>query len=281
MGKELDNLLRRYSVTEEELRRSGTCEFTPMEEFIGPFLRYTVHKPSKTIELPLSQIEGCSESHDTDNYLDFFRVLFDEKQDGYGSRSLGMLKFGINDVMEDMLNGPFQKEAMVTDCIDGHYFVSDNGKHRLAILKLFSAIEECWGVSEEQLDKKYVIPVRNFNVDLIKTYSNYISTRLGDERFFVKNEYVDHAPTGNGTIVYHGENYSADDRKLLTFLQNRVEKVRVQKPDTYAKLVEDLGKVTESGNYESFSTFLDLALPNVSSDIKETDSSYGETGIRR
>lgn len=163
--------------------------------------------------------------------MDYF---FNENGSGYETRSLDMLEYNSDNVMEGLQKSFEAEPISLIETGEGSYTVANNGLHRFTILKILylSEVAKAKGEPEElaRLAEKYKIPANVTTVDLEKTYCKYLLLRA-----FQKDEYQDIADissvldddyeyTGETRIEYFsGEQLTLDNAELIELTRQRVK----------------------------------------------------------
>lgn len=146
-----------------------------INEIVG---KYEIQGQRISEEVSIENILGLYNEkglpHSFPEILDSF---FDENGDGYHSRSVGMLQYDENNVI-DRLNSSFRLEPMVLiECDMCKFMIFTNGMHRFIVMRMLylSAKSKCQNEIElNKLIEKYTIPVEVVKVDFVKTYCKYL-----------------------------------------------------------------------------------------------------------
>ena len=155
---------------------SIACDIRDLNEIVA---KYEMQSNSEERKVSIANIYGVHDKMDEIDYsfpeiLDYF---FDEQGDGYHSRSVSMLDYNEENVI-DGLESSFRIEPMILIEMDyNKYFVLTNGIHRFIVLKslYLSAKRKCQNESEiVELNQRFTIPVKVTKVDFIKTYCKYL-----------------------------------------------------------------------------------------------------------
>ena len=219
---------------------------------------------------------------------DALAYYFGENGTGYQTRSLSMLKLNENNVIEEL--GPsFKREPItVRETGEGPYNIHSNGMHRYLVLRLLY-LKELREAGDDQekinaLREKYTIPVEVTEMELNKTYCNYLMSmarryEINPERRF-KSLYAEYVPnqnqrkTGNIVITY------PDKRVIVVSEKELIEMTRreVIDKDLITERTDDVLKKKvreEFDTYKSFTAFVNNTLLDVKLDkpyrYKETE----------
>lgn len=178
-------------------------------------------------------------------------------QDSYHSRSLGMLKYGSNDIIEK-LSRSFTSEPIKTlELEDGKKVISVNGLHRYTLLRIhyINELNKVKGNEdkEEELKQKYSIPIEVTKVDLLKTYCNYIISFVTHDSVYISNEYDDnYKRTGKVKLSSKNETITLDDAQLIEYTKKIIRSL----PQYIEELlINDINISCEY--YNSFKLFID------------------------
>lgn len=183
--------------------------------------KYGIYKEKKDIVVSLGDIIGYDYTYNggTRDLVYNMESFFQENGDGYHTRANGMLDYTSDNVLEK-LDYSFVDEAMVLNEIDGSYFVSTNGLHRFHVLRMLYLNDVSRIDSEEEKQKirdKYVIKVKSSSLDYVKTYCNFILSKL-DLRCWVSNEYdASYNKTGKTRVEVGDERFIMTDEELVQF----------------------------------------------------------------
>lgn len=141
--------------------------------------KYRVYGDSVNKLVSLEQILGI-EVEEFDKKSSFPEILdlyFDEYGDSYRSRSISMLEYNENNVI-DGLSSSFKYEPLrLTESDLGKCTISTNGIHRFIIMRILYLTAKSKCQNEEELNeliKKYTIPVIVSKIDYLKTYCKYL-----------------------------------------------------------------------------------------------------------
>ena len=183
--------------------------------------------------------------------LDNICLLFDPHGDNYHSRANGMTKYHSDEVVEK-LERSFREEPIKLYGMGGKYFLSSNGNHRLHLLMLHYLMDKFKGVD---VTNKYRIPVVVQELDVTKTFANYMGSLLWDEKFTVYNEIGPNGKTGRAEVYYHGEEKILTDNELITFLSDRLDALKGLDDYYYIDVIQSLWvkyRREESGMFKNF-----------------------------
>lgn len=162
--------------------------------------------------------------------MDYF---FDDKKKGYSSRSLGMLDYNKENILQNLKQSFINEPISLIETGEGKYTVFYNGLHRYTLLRILYLSEAAKAKGNEeklaQLAKKYTIPADVTGVDLDKTYCKYLLTKAkcGDEDWdiidIVTQYDSKYRETGNCIIKYgSGEKEVLTNVQLLALTRERV-----------------------------------------------------------
>lgn len=193
--------------------------------------------------------------------------FFGEVGDGYHTRSLGLLEYDRDNIVEKLKQSFKDEPISLLETGEGTYTILSNGLHRYTILRIFylSEAAKANGNKEKlaKLAEKYTIPAEITGIDLDKTYCKYLLKKIKDEDnnmkvIDVKTEYDPYGKkTGNAIVVYaNGQKESLDNRMLLELTKERVYEDETFK-ENYPSLQKDYNK------YTSFALFIQEEFENI------------------
>lgn len=141
--------------------------------------KFDVQGQNVSKNVSVAQILGIynRDDHISGSYPEVLDSFFDYQGDGYHTRSLSMLEYDEENVINGLMSS-FKEEPMVL--IEGEsnkYLIMSNGMHRFLCMRLLylSAKSKCKNELElSELIKKYTIPVEVVQIDYIKTYCKYL-----------------------------------------------------------------------------------------------------------
>ncbi|MDD2518926.1 MAG: hypothetical protein PHG18_03465, partial [Bacilli bacterium] len=168
---------------------------------------------------------NCIQDQQNKNIFLNFDNFFDSQGDGYHSRSIGMLNYSSEEIIEG-LRYSFKEEPIVVEAItEGKHLISTNGLHRYTVLRSHF-VNESYGLDEDSIEykkvrEKYTIPVKLKKVDLIKTYANFLLSTHPDFEIFMSSEF-DNNYRYTGRVILelpNNKRLTLDDDELIRFLK--------------------------------------------------------------
>lgn len=214
----------------------------------------------------------------TGNLINNFSSFF-SNESSYQRRSLGMLKYSSDEVI-GKLSRSFESEPIrVLELDGGRKVISENGLHRYTILRIhyINELQKVKGdkEKEEQLRKKYEIPVHLKKVDLFKTYCQFLIKTISISRVYLSNNYDDHwNRTGKIEISENGEVTIVNDEELLRYTK---EKIKAMPSGMYEWFLNHVKNCCEA--YESFKKFIDTYFPEIMTLITEKNNKNIRGGL--
>lgn len=206
--------------------------------------------------------------------------FFDEKQAGYSSRSIQMLEYDKDNILEQLKQSFVDEPMVLQETGEGTYTVANNGFHRYTVLRALylSEAAKANGNEEElaKLSEKYTIPASVIGVDLDKTYCKYILDRTEFEggEWNVLNifqeVYYNRTLTGNVVIEYENGRHDLLTPEQLIGLTRE----RVLQDDNFKGQYANLQVL--SNKYPSFGKFIDEHFSDLIHLSKEQSSDKGE-----
>lgn len=196
--------------------------------------------------------------------MDYF---FDDDASGYRGRSVGMLEYNENNILEQ-LKYSFEREPIsLIETGEGHYNVYYNGFHRYTLLRILylNEVSKAKGDKEELawLRKKYTIPAKVIGVDLDKTYCKYFLTKAkcGEEEWDII-DICTHYNSENQQTENCVIKYGSGKEEVLTNEQLRdLTRERVAEDVDFIKRNPQIQQAYN--RYPSFRDFVDVELAGI------------------
>lgn len=214
MNNDLVFFLEKHGINNiEDFSDKMNMEFLSTENSISlNEMEYVVMNKTTERVIPISKLVGCNESHlsDDKSLISSFSNFFDSsKNDSYHTRGLSLLNVSFESIMK-VISPSFNEEPMKTISIDNRYYIGNNGLHRFILLKLFYMAELYQGKSVQELDEKYQVKVLDREIDIFKTFANYIGITF-------------HPPLNNTSEI--------NPNDWLKSVENRIEKLQTNPQD--------------------------------------------------
>lgn len=152
--------------------------------------------------------------------IGFFKIMgdyFDKDGSDYHKRSLGMLEYNTEEIVEKLSNSFIEHPISVNEIEKGKYIISYNGLHRYYVLKAHFLKEMVSAQTEEEknrIRKKYTIPVKIQNLNYLRTYCNYIIHLLANTS--LKKDYL----TNELFVIENGMKKILTDEELIEYTRN-------------------------------------------------------------
>ena len=186
--------------------------------------------------------------------------LFDSYGDGYHSRSVGMLSYNQDNILEE-LNRSFTIEPIsVCETGEGQYTIFNNGLHRFTVLKILYLKEmaEANGNIEEieRIKNKYTIPAKITGINLEQTYCKYLLRDVMLPDYSIRNieSHYDKNYHNTGNIEF---TYSSGEKRVIDteeFIKLTKDKLKEQLPkDRYISYILQ----NTMSRYQSFKKFIE------------------------
>jgi hypothetical protein len=195
---------------------------------------------------------------------------FDSYGDEYHSRSIGLLDYSSDEIMEKLKSSFISEPIVVKMISDNKYVISTNGLHRYTVLRAHF-LNESYGIGKEseefrKINKKYEIPVILSNVDLIKTYSKFLLMNNPIFKGTIRAEYdTSYCYTGNVILeLSSGQKKVFNDTDLINLVKQIVSLTDLE---DYFKLI--FSYYVQSN---SFREFIKNNLPEL---VEVQTSEYG------
>lgn len=200
---------------------------------------------------------------------------FFSNTDSYHSRSLGMLKYTSDDIV-DKLQYSFTREPIkVLELDNGKKVISVNGLHRYTLLRIHY-LNELHIVKgdqekEKQIRKKYGIPVQLTQVDLLKTYCHFLIKYACPNKICVSTNYDEnYNRTGKVEVSTKKERLVLNDAELLKYTKNIIRNI----PESMIEFfISNINMYCEF--YDSFKVFIDTYFSEEISLLSEKNNKKG------
>lgn len=217
--------------------------------------RYGMYKNKMWKSLCIDSIIGKDRGK-TQSLLMELNDLFDENGEAYKKRSISMLKYNSKEIILKLENSLEDEPIELKEIKSGKYIISNNGMHRINLLKVHYRKELNNNVSTKDLTKlheKYTIKAMVEEIDIIKTYSRYLLS-LYDKNIAIEDEINDKYQKTENVIIYdENEHYKIMNyNDLIAFVKERIKKIL---KNGYDKELLDLYKTDEY-----FKEYIDLYL---------------------
>ncbi len=184
---------------------------------------YGMFDESENKTVSIANIVG-HDSFFSGNIFKQLNELFDSDGDSYHRRSVGMLEY-TNDEIIDKLKQSFKSEPIeVNEIEEEQYTISTNGLHRWTTLRCHYLAELQTTTDVEALNKKYEIPVISEKCNHVKTYCNYLLSSIPEVNITMRSEYDNnYRKTGNVKLNFEDETRILNDEELLFFTKSCLE----------------------------------------------------------
>ena len=184
---------------------------------------YKIEGPTKIEEVSIADIIGYDYSWKelTNNAAKNFSGFFSH-QDSYHSRSLGMLTYSSEEIIEKLRYSFTSEPIKVFELDDERKVISVNGLHRYALLRIhyINELKKAKGniEKEKQLRQKYTIPVSVTKVDLLKTYCHFLIDSVNTDRVYLSNHFDEnYNKTGNVKVCLEDKKIVMNDEELIVY----------------------------------------------------------------
>ena len=228
--------LERNGIIIEDISSKINCTIRSSMDENPIIASYAFQKEAEREMISVADIVGYDSECRGINSKNIFLSLdnfFKEGGDGYHSRSLGLLEYNRDNIIEKLKESFINDPMSLIETGEGTYTILNNGLHRYTLLRALylSEVADAHGNKEKiaELANKYTIPASVTGVDLDKTYCKYLLTkaRCGDEEWDiadVRTEYdSEYRATDNVIIKYgNGRKEVLDTEQLLNLTKERV-----------------------------------------------------------
>lgn len=257
------NFIKRHNMDLKRLLQYDSSQLSTTNDINRIIGNYGYFSENEDAFVSVADIIGYNYIHDPQNKNLFlnFDNFFDSQGDRYHSRSIGMLNYSSDEIIEK-LDRSFKEEPMVVEAITSDkHVISTNGLHRYMVLRAHF-INESYGLDKESLDykkvrEKYKIPVKLKKVDLIKTYANFLLSTHPDFECYMRSEFDNNYKyTGRVTLeLLNNKRLTLNDDGLIKFLKQILTNTKC--PDYFDRINK------YSIKYDSFRTFIDGSFPDI------------------
>ncbi len=235
----------RNDINPEEVSKKVDCVMQSLERINPIVSEYGFFKDKGEGQVSVVDIVGVFSDTRRNYGKTIFETMddfFDSKGDGYHSRSVGMLEYNKDNVIEG-LKSSFRIEP-ITVCQTGEkqqYTIYTNGLHRFTVLKALCLKELADANGDEQkiekIRNKYTIPADITEVDLEQTYCKYLLMETICDRDIkrIKSNYDEkYRPTGKVELItFSNEKRIVDTEELLQLTRTKLEKQKQEEGIPY------------------------------------------------
>lgn len=255
MNADIERFFKKNGIEPMDLALIPIARTQAPDEINEIIANYGFRKPSERRNISIADIVGYDYNWmEVNPYIVYsLDSFFDSKGDGYHSRSVGLLDYTSNDVMDKVV---FEHEIIAVDEMgDNKYVISYNGLHRYTVLRVLylNEVMHARGNNEKlaKLREKYTIPVSCRGVDLFKTYSKYMLMKFSCGVRDIEKEYDSDTWEYTGRLVIIQDN---NERSLIESDQELMKLV-ISKADIINQNISDLQG--DYNRYPSFRRFLE------------------------
>lgn len=276
-----EEFLRRNGISIEDICSSIDCHvYSSME--VNPIIAsYGFKTNSESEMISIADIVGYDTEDRQSNTNIFLSMdyFFKEQGKGYHTRSLGMLKYDKENILENLKQSFINEPISLIETGEGTYTVLSNGLHRYTLLRILylSEVAKAGGNKEalKELRSKYKIPANVTGIDLDKTYCKYLLTKVKAEDdewkiLDIKSEVdANNNLTGNAIIKHaNGEDEIVNNELLLLLTKERIAEDETFK-ENYPRLQHAYNK------YPSFALFMEAEFPEITQNFKREKDEKG------
>jgi hypothetical protein len=255
LNKYVVNFIRTLNINIEKLLSMEESQIKEPRTINELTHKYRINSTNgEKMNISIGQILGFDtwlSDYNKKNILLSMGNFFGDKNDGYHTRSLGMLEYTSEEIVEK-LQYSFQFEPIsIQEADEDKYCISSNGLHRYTVLRIHYLLEKIKGQkSETELNEKYTIPVKVSKIDYFKTYCNYLLRLLNNNISDIRNKYdKDYNCTGLVIVeTRDGQTTIADDTTLKELVIDSFEYLN----DTSLQSIRCYYE-----QYQSFKNFID------------------------
>lgn len=233
------DFINRMRINIEAVTAGVDCNIYSKKDIDRIVDEYGVYTESDFSEISIANIVGYNFTflNVNPNIIYSLPSFFDENGDGYHSRSVGLLKYSSDDIIEK-LSLSFEQEPMIVDEVKNNiYIINGNGLHRYTVLRILYLSEVSKTKDPEGLKRiaqKYTIPVQLRKLDKIKTYSMFLLTEIFNKdikKLELEYDREKYTYTGNTIVVdCDDQKASLNDEKLIAFIREKIELFKEKYP---------------------------------------------------
>lgn len=205
----------------------------------------------------ISQIAGFERDKSNEDIRNIFLTLgnfFNKSGDKYRSRSIGMLNYQINNIMEELLPS-FDTDPIILKGTGEKKYILLSGFHRYNLLKCFYLQELLkFGKSKNEkaeIDLKYSFNAKISELDENLTYSSYLLSLFSDNQIIIKQDFkADNDRiilTEKAKVNVQGKKeYIEDSEKLIKWIN------MIIKENDYTKMTEIVDYYNKISSFKKF-----------------------------
>ena len=268
------HFLERNGINPEEMRRKVDCRVHNQSEINRIVYDYGCQTEKKMGEVSLANIVGYYNEADgwSRDIFESMDNFFSTNGTPYHRRSVGMLEYDRNNIMENLKNSFLKEPISLCESGEGTYTIFTNGLHRFTLLRILylKELSEANGNPEQikRVNAKYTVPASIVGIDLEQTYCTYLLKNIPAPKSL--NMIV----TDIGTY-YSNTDYKPTDKVFLRYIQNGEMGKKVISKGELVKLTGQALEeyVTKEGipwqiadyieEYPSFKKFMSDTFPDV------------------
>lgn len=190
--------------------------------------KWGMYKEEEKVKITISNVIGKS-MNTSKNILLELNELFDETADEYQKRSITMLDYNKDNIIDNLQKSFLKEPITLTEINRGKYVVRDNGMHRCSLIRThyLNELSRCKELNKiKEIENKYTITAFLENLDLVKTYSSYIFSLLNKN--VTLEEELDNNYKKTGKIVLNYENGKKNilnDNELIEYLKGNMRDI--------------------------------------------------------
>lgn len=273
MNKKNREFLEKNGINVEKIRETQDCSVKSQDEINSIVYRYGFQEGRRYREISVADIVGRDSFWNDENNTDIFESMdsfFEENSDGYHMRSLGMLEYNKDNIIENLRTSFKIEPIEVCETGEGQYVISSNGLHRFTVLRIMY-LKELYELGKnpeeqkvEQLRAKYTIPVDVTTINLDNTYCKYMMEMI-DGTWEISRDFDLKTRKTTGKIVLKSR-ISAEKMILSTEELKNMIKERMNEIVEYYFLF-----LLSFKRYASFRKFVEQNLPELAQKIMEQE----------
>lgn len=276
--------LERNGISIEDVCSKIDCHIYSSREINPIISNYGFQTKEESQMVSIADIVGYDTQFREINQNIFMSMdsFFDDKGTGYLTRSLGMLEYDTESIIESLRQSFELEPISLIETGEGTYTVFNNGLHRYTLLRILYLSEAAKANGDKEklaeIAKKYTIQVEVTGVDLDKTYCKYLLQMINvkDDEWKVTDIQTEYDSkynlTGNVIVKYANGEKEALSNELLLLLT----KERIAEDETFKENYPQLQRIYD--RYSSFRQFIDGEFPTLISLQKREENEKGING---
>lgn len=259
-NQDILEFFKRNNIAEDTLERIPNNILTEPKEIDSIIEFKALYDEEESTKVSIADIIGY-EYPKKKNIFASLNDFFDSKGDTYHSRSVDMLSYSSDSII-DSLSRSFIIEPIKVKEINNQFFIDGNGLHRFTILRIFYLLENNkQKLSLDEIRKKYTIPVIAKKLDKIKTYCAFLIELINENSYVRSDLDENYHKTGLVEIKQDNNTIKLTDEELIIYVTELLSKT-----DLDVKTLLRISRHYEIN--ESFASFLKIHFQDIIPEIE-------------